>query len=397
MVMKKFTYIVSIFFLFTILLQGHFHLERDESPEFTRGLYINAYRAGDRKYMDKLLNNFGDLINTLVIDIKDSHGKLTYKSKLKIVKRVGSQRTLIKDINLYIKKLKDRGYHIIGRIVVFRDPILARYKSRKYAVKIAGTKQLWKDENGFVWVDPFCKEVWEYNIAIAEEAAKAGFDEIQFDYVRFPSSNSEQPQAYFPFKKKRKKEEAILSFLSMANERLKREGIKISIAVFGYATWHNHLPREGQHLSETGKRVDLIYPMLYPSHFADDFLANKHKEKRTYDIVFKSIRRGDSLLRYTDSKLIAYIQGFDWKRSRLGKDYIRVQMKAAEDAESHGWIVWNAKGEYEETYTSILDNAIKLLEPDNKPRIKETLLTYTRHEDKFKKPDNRGIEAILHW
>ena len=395
--MKKFISIILVLILSLIGLQGYFHPEGNEHPKFIKGLYINAYRAGDRKYLNNLLNDFGSLINTLVIDVKDSHGKLTYKSNLKIVKRVGSQGALIKDINSYIKLLKGRGYYIIGRIVVFRDPIFARYKSRNYAVKIAGTKQLWKDESGFVWVDPFCEEAWKYNIAIAEEAVKAGFDEIQFDYVRFPSPNSEQRGAYFPFKKKRKKEDAILSFLSLANERLKKQGAKISIAIFGYATWHNHLPREGQHLSETGKRVDLVYPMLYPSHFGDDFLLNKHKEKRTYDIVFKSIKRGDSLLRYTDSKLIAYIQGFDWKRSRLGKDYIGVQMKAAEEAGSDGWVVWNAKGEYKETYISLLNHTIKLNKPKGELRIKNDVLTLLRNEDKFKKPDTRGIEAILCW
>ncbi len=396
MMIKKVVYIITIFILFAIELQGHFHPERNEPPVFTKGLYINAYRAGDRKYMKKLLNDFGSLINTLVIDIKDSHGTLTYKSRLKIVRKVGSQGALIKDMRQYVKDLKNRGYYLVGRIVVFRDPLFARYKGRKFGVKVSGTRKLFRDENGFVWVDPFSEEAWEYNIAIAAEAAKAGFDEIQFDYVRFPSTDGNSIP-YFPFHKKRKKEEAILSFLSMAKERLKREGVKVSIAVFGYTTWHNHLPREGQHFYEMGSKVDIVYPILYPSHFADGFLANKHKEKRTYNIVFKSIKRGDSLLRYTDSKLIAYLQGFNWKRSRLGRNYIGIQMSAAEEAGSNGWIVWNAKGEYKETYLSLVNRTIKLQEPEGKPRIKDVKLTFLKNEDKSEKPDTRGIEAILHW
>ena len=396
MVLKNFKCLSIIFILLTIELHGYANKRREGTQRFTRGLYINAYRAGDKVYMEKLTNDFSSLIKTLVIDIKDAHGKLTYKSNLKIVSKVNSQGTLIKDIKGYVKALKGKGFYLVGRIVVFRDPVFSLYKNKKFGVKKIGTKELWKDETGFVWVDPFSEEAYKYNIAIAEEAAQAGFDEIQFDYVRFPSPDGNS-LPYFAFQKKRIKEKAILSFLSMANECLQRYSVRVSIAIFGYATWHNHLPREGQHLSETGKKVDVVYPMLYPSHFCDDFLADKHNETRTYNIIFKSIKHGDSLLRYTETEIIAYIQGFDWKKSKLGKDYIAVQMKAAEDAGSSGWIVWNAKGEYEEAYTSILANSIRIIEPDEKPRIREVSLTYTHNEEKSKGCNIRGIEAILLW
>jgi hypothetical protein len=397
MEMRIIPVILCISTLLSSYLKGQSSPVAKESPEFTRGLYINAYRAADSKYMKNLLDDFGTLINTLVIDMKDSHGQVTYTSDLQMVKNSGAQGFLIKDLKKYVKQLKSKGYYLVGRIVVFRDPVFARYRSKKYAVKISGTKKLWKDESGFIWVDPFCEIAWKYNIDIAEEVAEAGFDEIQFDYARFPSPDGEQPNAYFPFKKKRMKEDAILGFLSKARERLEQHGVNISIAIFGYTAWHNHLPREGQHFYEMGKRVDFVYPMLYPSHFADNFLKNKTKEKRTYNIVFKSIKRGDSLLKYTDSELVAYIQGFNWKQSQLGKDFIGIQMKAVEDADSKGWIVWNAKGEYKETFFSLVNHTIKLYEPEYTPRFNEVVLTFGKNENKSKRSYVRGIEAVLHW
>jgi hypothetical protein len=369
----------------------------DRCPAHIRGLYLNAYRAGDSKYMGELLDRFGGLINTLVIDVKDTHGSLTYRSNLSEVKSVGSRGTLIKDIRAYLKSLHERGYYLVGRIVVFRDSKFARYKNNKYGVKVAGKSELWRDENRFVWVDPFSEDAWRYNIDIAEEAVKMGFDEIQFDYVRFPSGNGNSEAAYFPHATKMTREDAILKFLSMAQERLAPHGAKISIVLFGYTAWRNHLPREAQHLYEMGKRVEAIYPILYPSHFADDFLKNEHKEKRTYDIVYQSVKRGDSLLRFTDTKLVAYVQGFNWKQSILGKNFIAVQMQAAEDAEADGWIVWNAKGEYLETFNSLVNKQIAIQEPLGKPRFPDVKFTVAFNERKFERPDARGIEAVLRW
>lgn len=371
--------------------------EKEHYPAYVRGIYLNAYRAADREYMDRLLDTFGSLINTLIVDIKDTHGYVYYKSNLSMVNRVGAQGAVIKDITGFINDMHRRGYYVVGRIVVFRDSKYARYDNRKYGVKVSGTRELWRDENRFVWVDPFSKDAWEYNIAIAEEAARIGFDEIQFDYVRFPSFNGHRNTPSFPHAKGMKRENAILSFLSLAKERLTPYGVRISIVLFGYTTWRNHLPGEAQHLYEMGKRVDVIYPMLYPSHFADDFLKQEKKEKRTYDIVFRSARRGDSLLRFTDTRLVAYLQGFTWKQSTLGENYITVQMQAAEDADTDGWVVWNAKGEYDETFNSLVNKQIRVHEPVGKPRFPVTELWMAIDEEEPQRPDHRGIEAVLHW
>ena len=383
--------------LLSCYLFPQFDNSEDHGPAYVRGLYLNAYRAGDRKYMTRLLDTFGGLINTLVIDIKDTHGYLSYKSDLAVVKRVGAQGTVIKDIRGYVQDLHKRGYYIVGRIVVFRDSKYARYKNNRYGVKASGTGKLWRDENGFVWVDPFSEQAWIYNIAIAEEAAKIGFDEIQFDYVRFPSMNGNAGKPYFPHMKKLRREDAILKFLSMAEEKVNPYGARISIVLFGYTTWRNHLPGEAQHLYEMGKRVDIVYPMLYPSHFADNFLKHDQKEKRTYDIVYRSARRGDSLLRFTDTRLVAYIQGFTWKQSTLGRNYIAVQMQAAEDADTDGWIVWNAKGEYSETFHSLVNKQIIIHEPLSKPRFPDITFMVAINEKKPQRPDDRGIEAVFRW
>ncbi|OQX56180.1 MAG: hypothetical protein B5M53_02845 [Candidatus Cloacimonas sp. 4484_209] len=369
-------------------------------PQFIKGIYINKYIAGNRPYMISLQRKFGYTINTLVIDIKDSHGTLSYRSKLKLVKQVGAQGTSIKNLKNFVKRLKANGYYLIGRIAVFRDPVFAQHKNNKFGVKIKGTEKLFKDENGFIWVDPFSKDAWKYNIAIAEEAAKAGFDEIQFDYTRFPSIGKESKIPYFPFKKRKRKEEVIVDFLTLAREKLKKLDVNISIVLFGYTLWRNYLPREGQQLNEIGKRVDFIYPILYPSHFADNFMKDKKKAHRTYSIIYESIKKGRTLLRHTDCKIIPYIQGFDWKQSKLGNNYIEVQMKASEDAGAEGWIVWNAKGEYDDTYTALLKHYTKIVvKPNLKPRTEryKTQFITIKDENQSKKSDTKGIDAMVCW
>ncbi len=397
MVMRTIILIALICCLRAGSLCGQMDAGKDRSPAYVRGLYLNAYRAADEVYRNRLLDTFGSLINTLIIDIKDTHGYVYYKSDLAVVRKVGAQGTVIKDIRALMNELHGRGYYIVGRIVVFRDSKYARYKGRKYGIKVSGTGKLWRDENRFVWVDPFSKDAWDYNIAIAEEAAKIGFDEIQFDYVRFPSLNGNTDTPSFPHASDMKREDAILSFLSLAKERLAPYGIRISIVLFGYTTWRNHLPGEAQHLYEMGKRVDVVYPMLYPSHFADDFLREGKKEKRTYDIVFHSACRGDSLLRFTDTRLVAYLQGFTWKQSTLGKNFIAVQMQAAEDSDTDGWVVWNAKGEYDETFNSLVNKQITIHVPMLTPRFPVASFLVAINEKKPKRSDYRGIEAVLPW
>jgi len=393
--MKRFLPIIIVCAVFSTALQALAYPKRNQAIAFKKGIYLNAFRAGDKKYMKRILTKFDGLINTLVIDVKDSHGKLSYNSKLKIVRKIGSQGNLVKNLEHYIAGLKSDGYYLIARIAVFRDPVFARYKARKYGVKIKGTKKLFRDENGFVWVDPFSKDAWNYNTQIAEEVAEAGFDEIQFDYVRFPSSDGSS-SPYFPFQKNRPKEEAIHSFLLFAHNVLEKQGINISIATFGYTAWHNRLPREGQHLYRIGSEVDVISPMLYPSHFADDFLSNNVKEERTYNIVFQNLQRAKVFLRHSNCKLLPYIQGFNWKISKLGKNYIGVQMKACEDAGVSGWIVWNAKGEYDDTYEALINHSIRIIAPDTNLKINEIVSLREKNEKKHKKPDLRGIKAILH-
>jgi len=392
--MKMKMFFILILLVNMVAVGLHAESAKTEGTFFKRGIYINAYIAGDRKYMTKLLDKFDGLINTLVIDMKDSHGTVTYKSKLKMVEKVGSGGTLIKSLNNYVKQLKAKGYYLVARIVVFRDPIFARYKGSKFGVKVKGTKRLFTDENGFIWVDPFSEAAWQYNIDIAKEVAEAGFDEIQFDYVRFPSYDGSSIP-FFAFQRNKDREEAVQNFLMRARKTLAEENVKISVAIFGYTTWHNSLPREGQHLYRIGNEVDVVYPMLYPSHFADDFLFDKIKEKRTYDIVFQSLKRAFVLLRHTDCKLIPYIQGFNWKMSRLGKDYIGIQMTASEDAGASGWIVWNAKGEYEDTYKSLINHCIKVATPKNVQRTRQITESRNFYEKKCEEPDITGIEAIL--
>ena len=233
-------------------------------PIQVRALYLSVYGIASSKLREGAL----DLIrqgraNALVIDVKDDRSQIPFKIGLPMAAEIGAQRLItIRDIKELLSGLRAQGIYTIGRVVVFKDDKLAAAHP-EWTVRVKGGHQF-RDRERLRWMDPFRRQVWDYNIAIAKEAAEAGFDEVQFDYVRFPDSRNgvfSQPSTVGG------RTEAITGFLQAARTALAPSNVFTSANIFGYVCWNSNDTDIGQQINHVAGAVDVISPMLYPSGF----------------------------------------------------------------------------------------------------------------------------------
>jgi len=303
-----------------------------------RGIYLNYIAATKLdKYLKRVKNTE---INCIVIDFKNDDGFVTYNTSVDLAQMIGAYHPVL-NIEKIVKKCRDSNIWLIARIVVFKDPILANYNKGEFAVRDKDGG-IWRYRHGVYWVDQYSRDVWQYNIDIAKDLAERGVREIQFDYIRFPS-HGDMKAMIFPYKVgDEERDDVITGFLKDAVAQLKPFGINIAGDVYGYTLWLPSLKTEGQRLEKLAKYLDIICPILYPSHFHRDFM--KSTNPREYHIVYESLLNGYS--RIHENKFVAYIQGFNWRSKNFGPQYIENQIKAAKDAGARGYIVWNARGDY---------------------------------------------------
>jgi hypothetical protein len=284
-------------------------------------------------------------LNALVIDVKGDRGMIPYKSSIPLATEVGAQKIItVRDMNTLMGNFKEKRIYKIARIVVFKDNLLA-LKMPELAVKTQ-KGETWRDRENLAWVDPFKKEVWEYNIQIAIEAAQYGFDEIQFDYVRFPDASE------LRFSMPNTEENrvgAISGFLMEARRRLKPYNVFLSADVFGYVFWNLNDTLIGQKLEQLTAHLDYLAPMLYPSGFQYGIPGYRIPVAKPYEIVYLTLKRAQERSRLPSVRFRPWLQAFrDYafdKRSFNGTE-IRRQIKAAEEFGSHGWMLWNPCNSY---------------------------------------------------
>ncbi|MBQ1999038.1 MAG: hypothetical protein II220_06075, partial [Spirochaetales bacterium] len=276
----------------------------------------------------------------------------------------------------FVKKMKERGIYLIARVVVFKDKKLHYYKDGKYAIKNSKTGKNWQgfkrykktyDEAGNVngrvaeyydeyWVDPYCEEVWAYNVAVAQELIERGFDEIQFDYIRFPTDGQNLANASYTWREKgMNREAALISFLSHARENI---DAPIGIDIYGSNGWYRSGVRTGQDAELLAKYVDVICPMFYPSHFEQDFLAHAPAEDRTYRIYYMGGYR-NSLVVHNRAVIRPWVQTFSlpvtYDRKYYGKEYVRREILGVRDSLNVGYMYWNNSGRYDEVFPDFAD------------------------------------------
>ncbi len=321
-----------------------------------KALYLNRYAAkmssSAFKRAMKIARNTP--VNAFVIDIKDVQGYLTYKSLIpEIVATGATKRTTIKDMKSYISYLKRNGIYTIARIAVFKD----NRQALKYPFRALKTYsgRVWRERDGGRWIDPGSEAGRRYTLKIAQETAKFGFDEINFDYIRFPAkkglcckhSDTQEHRV-----------EAIERFLSEADSALRPYGVKISVDIFGYVMWNRNDLHIGQILESIAPYVDYICPMLYPSGYYRGTMGLRNPAAHPYRIVKGSLDIAGS--RIPHSKFRPWLQSFrDYAFDRRAYTHsaIAAQIAAARDYGTSGWMLWNPSSRYSYVDTKLFEMA----------------------------------------
>ena len=329
----------------------HLSLPRFAQPYFVKGVYLPAEAAGRKTKVETTLELLrATELNAVVLDIKDSTGFVSYQSRVPRAQEIGSSSDRISDIRNLIRQFHEANVYVIGRIVVFQDSVLAEAHP-ELGVKSKKTGKLWRDRKGIAWIDPASQAAWVYNAELAQEAIHLGFDEINFDYVRFPSdgvisdmkfSLSVDPDA--------PKYEVIRKFFEYLDMRLRKQSqpsIPISVDIFGMTFWRGAEDdlNIGQRLEDVIGYFDYIQPMLYPSHFPSTFEGFKNPAEHPFEIVERSLAQKKELFALSTSKMRPWLQDFDLG-TEYTKELVLAQAKAAQEQGAFGWTFWNAGGTY---------------------------------------------------
>ncbi|HEY2494099.1 MAG TPA: putative glycoside hydrolase [Paenibacillus sp.] len=318
-----------------------------------KGIYVTAYSAGGSR-MTELLNLIDSTdLNSMVIDLKDDSGYITYKTESALLQKMGKPQPFIRDINSLMKRLQKHDVYPIARIVVFKDTILATKQPKLSFVNKDGS--VWKNGNGDAFVSPYSKEVWDYNIELAKEAATLGFKEIQFDYVRFPEGFEKRADAMTYVKNDKSRVDIVAEFVQYARKELAPLGIRVSVDIFGYAASVPAAEGIGQDMVKISENVDVIAPMVYPSHYSTGWFKAKDPDMEPYKTIKGSMvdthKKLDPL---GDQKPIIrpWIQDFtaSWLGSghytKYGKKEVEEQIRALKDMQVDEFLLWNASNRY---------------------------------------------------
>ncbi len=325
-------------------------------PIKVKGIYVTGPRAGRESYMKELIELVDSTeLNAMVIDIKNDSGEITYKMDLPEVKEIHADVNYISDIKQLIKELKQKDIYLIARIVAFKDPILAKGRPDLCIKKKDG--DIFYDKDGLSWVNPYKKEVWEYLISVAREAAYLGFDEIQFDYIRFSTDSGMKNVDFGKEAKGTSKMDVITEFTKYACENLKPLGVFVSADVYGTII-DSKIDAEivGQNYKEMAKYLDYICPMIYPSHYQDGAYGIKHPDLKPYNLILSALNKSRTALEEEDidekkpAVVRSWLQDFTatWLKNHktYGPEEIRDQIQAVYDAGYEEWILWNGNNNY---------------------------------------------------
>jgi len=309
-------------------------------PAEIRGVHVTMALASVPGKIDEYLSLTKHGLNTLELDVKDENGEVGFrKPKVALAREVDAAKEYYDPVEV-AQKAHAAGVYLIGRIVCFEDPTLTQSAPR-YAIRTT-SGGVWTTVAGLGWANPYDKRVWDYNVQLGIAAAKAGFDEIQFDYVRFPT-DGDLSAAVFPGKTKQSKTAVITSFAKYAGERLKPLGVRVSADVFGLSATRNM--GIGQRPKQLGAYLDTIYPMVYPSHFGPGEYNLSDPNAQPGRTVGLALRDFDRQLTGLDTRVVPWLQDFSLGRTYTLAD-VQDQIEAARDAGAEGYLLWNAAGLY---------------------------------------------------
>jgi hypothetical protein len=315
-------------------------------PQEIRGVYTTGWIAGSGKWFPRLIDFINATeVNALVVDIKDDTGTLSFMADVPLAKTTQSAVKMIADPVKMMRILKEQNIFPIARIVVFKDPFMAKAKP-EWAVKDS-EGGLWKDRKGLNWIDPYNKLYWDYIVDIAKEAIRLGFQEIQFDYVRFTSDGNTK-RCVYPFSNGQAPEDLIREFLKYAKDKLAVYQVPTAADIFGLTTSADADLGIGQRFEKIIGNVDVVCPMVYPSHYIPGNFGLKNPNAQPYQTVFQSISDAKKRMEQagnTTTQLRPWLQDFSLG-VHYGKAEIQAQIKAVKDAGINEWIFWNPSCRY---------------------------------------------------
>ncbi len=313
-----------------------------------RGLYVNRFAAQSKTKMAKLIAIADSTeINAFVIDIKDEFG-LNYNSDDPLVQKNGGTQTKIANLKPLLDTLNAHGILPIARLVVFKDSVAARLNPGSTIRKPDGSA--WRDRKGLTWVNPYANAIWEYNFRVAEEVVRMGFGEIQWDYIRFPEPYKSLPTQVFPEANGRSKPAALSEFLDQSKKRLDKLGVRTTADIFGLVSTVGGALEIGQKWEPLVKSVDVVLPMVYPSHYPRGSFGIARPNADPYNIIHIAISRGrerTEALGLKGERVRPWLQAFDLGQPRYGAHEIREQKRAVYDSGYEGWILWHPGTRYD--------------------------------------------------
>jgi hypothetical protein len=350
-----------------------------KKPVKVKGIYISGYMAGSEG-MEKILDKIkGTEINTVVIDVKNDDGRITFAmAGAPMVQEIGAEERCIKDMDALMKELKSRGLYTIARVVAFRDPYLAEKKPEWSLKNKDGS--LHRDNKGLPWVNPYRQEVWDYLVEVGVEASKAGFDEVQFDYIRFATDSSMNQVVFDEADTKgRSKTDVITEFIQYAYDKLSPHDIFVSADVFGTIIGSKvDAERVGQVYEDMAEHLDYICPMIYPSHYSDGNFDIDHPDMEPYKTILSALDRSrqELLENKKEGRRQAVVRPWlqDFTASYLehyipyGPKEVRAQIQAVYDAGYDEWILWSASNRY--TWEGLLTKEEAKKEQEERERLR---------------------------
>src|SRR3954469_1575716 len=322
------------------------------TPDTLRGLYVNRWAALGSKLRQLIDVARRTEVNALVIDVKDDRGFILYRSKVPLAREIGADTAdghWMSDskVRAMIDTLIANGIYPIARIVVAKDPLLASNKL-ELAIKRKSDLQPWLDKNGHPWLDPHQPAVWQYAADLAREAYDLGFSEVQFDYVRFPDEKRLVSETVYPLAKGRVRAQVIRDQLGFVRKSLKSRGIPVTADVVGLTATDTTDMGIGQRWEMFVDQVDVVLPMVYPSHFARGTYKLGNPNAHPYETIAHALKdaKARSAPIAKAARIIPWYQDFTLGAPHYYAEHVRAQKKAGYDNGFQSWILWNPKSNY---------------------------------------------------
>jgi hypothetical protein len=315
---------------------------------------VNRWAALGKRVRDLIQVAKTTEINAFVIDVKDDRGFVLYRSDVALAREIGADANNSEVMAMPVTKIRSlldtmraNGIYPIARIVVVKDPLLAKARPQ-WAIVRKSDMQPWKDKQGTMWLDPHHPEVWKYAADLAAEAVHHGFSEVQLDYVRFPDEKRLVSEAVFPLSAGRLRAQVIRDQLGMVRSQLSSKKVPFTIDVFGLTTSDTTDMGIGQRWEMFVDQADAVLPMVYPSHYAKGSYGYATPNAQPYGVIDKALK---AALRRSQgitgaAKIVPWYQDFTLGSPHYYAEHVRAQIKAGYDNGIHSWILWNPRSAY---------------------------------------------------